>query len=162
MIEEHINRFEQSFRHVNDRDWDAYRDTISAALLYRAPGIGGIMTGREPNVAALRSMVMAFPDGRAEVERSFGSDDWACFQATFTGTHTGPLRTSNEVVLPSGKPTRHRYCLVVRFGLSGEAVEIDEYHDRLDLLAQLGAGVGSRPSQHTEPESAERSRGPTV
>ena len=84
MIEEHINRFEQSFRHVNDRDWDAYRDTISAALLYRAPGIGGIMTGREPNVAALRSMVMAFPDGRAEVERSFGSDDWACFQATFT------------------------------------------------------------------------------
>jgi predicted ester cyclase len=144
MINEHIRRFEDSFHHINDRDWDAYRATISEALLYRVPGSKGIETGRETSVRMLTAMAIAFPDSRVDVERRFGQGDWGCFQATFAGTHTGPLEIGDQTIPPTGRPVQFRYCLVARFGFSGAAVEIDEYYDRLDLLTQLGVGTGVR------------------
>lgn len=124
---------------LGDRDWDAYGALFSEALLMRAPGLAGITTGREARVTMVKGIIDAFPDGRAELERSFGEGDRACFQFQFSGIHTGPLATpEGGQIAPTNKPVRFPYCLIVRFGQNGQAVEVDEYFDRLDMLSQIG------------------------
>lgn len=129
----------EAARALSIRDWDAYGQLFSEALLMRAPGFAGITTGREARVVMVKGIIDAFPDGQVELERSFGEGDWACCQLQFSGTHTGPLATpEGGQIAPTNKPVRFPYCLIVRFGKNGHAVEVDEYFDRLDMLSQIG------------------------
>lgn len=140
---ERIDRWTaEGTRALNERDWDAYGRLFSEALLMRAPGLPGITTGREARVTLIKGILDAFPDGQAELERSFGEGDWACLQLQFAGTHTGPLATPDGgQIPPTNRPVRFPYCIVVRLGQNGEAVEIDEYYDQLELLTQLGTSL---------------------
>ena len=143
MIEQNIRRFADAARYFNAREWGAYAELLSEALLMRAPGLEGIGTGRDVRLTMARRLVAAFPDGRVETERSFGHSAWACLQLRFQGTHTGQLATSDGgSIPPTGNTVRLPCCLVVRFGPGGDAVEIDEYFDRAALLQLGGVTTG--------------------
>ena len=86
----------------------------------------------------VQGIIDAFPDGRVDVERSFGEGDWGCIQVQFAGTHTGPLATPEGGEIPAtNKPVRFPYCIVAKFE-NGEVTQLYEYFDQLDLLTQLG------------------------
>ena len=130
---------EEGGRAITDRDWKAYGELFSENLAMRAPGLPGTVTGRHVRVAMVQGIIDAFPDGQVEVERAFGDGDLGCLQVRFEGTHTGPLAGSGGAEIPpTGRRVEFLYCIVVRFE-DGLAVEIDEYYDQLDLLAQIGA-----------------------
>lgn len=132
---------EEGARAITERDWQAYGALFSEDLEMRAPGIPGTVTGRHIRVAMVQGIMDAFPDGQVEVERAFGQDDLGCLQVRFAGTHTGPLAGSGGAEIPpTGKRVEFLYCIVVRFE-EGIAVEVDEYYDQLDLLAQIGISV---------------------
>jgi len=129
---------EEGGRAIAARDWQAYGELFSESLAMRAPGFPGTVRGRHYRVAMVRGIMDAFPDGRVEVERAFGDGDLGCLQVRFEGTHTGPLAgPGGAEIPPTGRRVEFFYCVVVRFE-DGLAVEIDEYYDQLDLLAQIG------------------------
>lgn len=137
LVNEDIERYVSGAQAIRDRDWDAYGRIFAKDLIMRAPGFPGVTKGREARVQLAQALSKAFPDGVAEVERAFGEGDWACVQARFTGTHTGPLPGPHGVIPPTNRSVEFGYCMVVRFE-DGEAAELDEYYDQLDLLTQLG------------------------
>jgi len=129
---------EEGDRAIADRDWEAYGELFSEDLAMRTPGLPGRVMGRHVRVALVQGIMDAFPDGQVEVERSFGQGDLGCLQIRFEGTHTGPLASSGGAEIPpTGSRVEFPYCIVVRFE-DGKVVELDEYYDQLDLLAQIG------------------------
>lgn len=134
-----IDRFaEEGARAIAAGDWEAYGRLFSNDLVMRVPGLPGVTRGREARVHFVQGILRAFPDAQVQVENSFGQGDWGCIQVLFTGTHTGPLASPDGEDIPAThKSAQFPYCLVVRFD-KGEAVELDEYFDQLDLLTQLG------------------------
>ena len=125
-------------RAIADRDWRAYGELFSEDLAMRTPGLPGTVTGRHVRVALVQGIMDAFPDGHASVERAFGQGNLGCLQIRFEGTHTGPLASSGGAEIPpTGSRVEFPYCIVVRFE-DGKVVELDEYYDQLDLLAQIG------------------------
>lgn len=139
MIEQHLERFvAEGTRALNTGDWEAYGSLFSEDLRMRVPGLPGFTTGREARVKFVQGIMAAFPDGQVELERSFGQGDWGCIQVRFSGTHTGPLATPDGgEIPPTNKSVQFPYCIVVKFE-NGEATELHEYFDQLDLLTQIG------------------------
>jgi ketosteroid isomerase-like protein len=137
VVNEDVERYLGGAQAMMERDWEAYGDLYAEDLVMRTPGLPGVTRGREARVAMARGLATAFPDGRAEVERAFGEGDWACVQARFTGTHTGPLPTPDGEIPATNKSVDFTYCMVVKFE-NGNAAELDEYFDQLLLLTQLG------------------------
>ena len=129
---------DEGARSISARDWDAYGKLFSTDLAMRAPGLAGVTTGREARLRYVQGIITAFPDGQVEVENSFGHGDWGCIQVQFAGTHTGPLTSPDGAEIPAtGKSVRFPYCIIAKFE-NGEAVQLDEYFDQMDLLTQLG------------------------
>jgi predicted ester cyclase len=139
MIEENIERYVvEGARAINARDWEAYGSIYAEDLYMVAPGLPGPTTGRDVRVKLAQGLMDAFPDARAEVQRSFGRGDWACVEALFTGTHTGPMPGPDGTDIPAtNKSVKFPYCMVVKFR-AGECSELYEYYDQVDLLTQLG------------------------
>jgi len=140
-MEADVERFiARGARAVNERDWDAYGRLFSNDLVMRTPGLPGITNGREARVELVKGIVAPFPDGRVDVERAITQGDWSCLQLRFSGTHTEPMATPDGgEIPPTDKSVDMPYCLVAKFE-DGEVVEVHEYYDQLDLLAQLGLG----------------------
>jgi ketosteroid isomerase-like protein len=99
----------------------------------------GDVTGKGPEAAGMFWSVWqdAFPDNKVTVHEIAGQGNGGAEEATFSGTHTGPLWSPDGTVPPTGKTVSLRYCLV-------QTIENDKltrfhlYFDRVDLLTQLG------------------------
>jgi ketosteroid isomerase-like protein len=78
----------------------------------------------------------AFPDVRHTIDSLHVVGDTVVLEATFAGTHTGPLRTPDDEIGPTGKPIRVRQAQLVTLR-NGKAVSIRTYFDRLELTEQL-------------------------
>lgn len=129
---------EEGARAINAGDWEAYGKIFAEDLAMTAPGLPGTIRGREARVQYVQRIIRAFPDGNVELQNAFGDGDWACLQVIFSGTNTGPLGTPDGgEIPPTGKSVQFPYCIVVRFK-DGQAAQIDEYFDQLELLTQLG------------------------
>lgn len=139
MIEQQLDRFvAEGARSINTRDWESYGRLFSQSLVMQAPGLPGPTRGRDARVKMVQGIIEAFPDGRVEVQRQFGSGNWGCLQVMFAGTNTGPLAgPGGQQIPPTNKPVRFPYCIVAKFE-DGEVTELHEYFDQLDLLTQLG------------------------
>ena len=81
---------------------------------------------------------IAFPDNHLTIRALFGSGDQVAVEATFEGTHTGPLPGPDGSEIPAtGKHVSAPYADF--FTVHGDKIAINHlYYDQLELLIQLG------------------------
>lgn len=139
MIEELVERFvTEAERSVSVGDWETYGSFFAEDLYMVTPALPGPTTGRDARLEFVKGIMASFPDGRVEVQRSFGKGDWACIEWLFTGTHTGPMPGPDGTEIPpTNKSVKWPYCMVMKFK-AGKVSELYEYYDQVDLLIQLG------------------------
>jgi ketosteroid isomerase-like protein len=142
-----------TIRGVFDRSTDAFnRHDVGEFMSYctddvtcTAPGVGRIQ-GKEAVAAFYQSWLEGFPDARVEVREALAIDDGIVEEGTFSGTHTGVLRSPNGDLPPTRKLVSERYAQVVR--MRGERISsFDLFYDRLALLEQLGMVESTRESK---------------
>jgi predicted ester cyclase len=80
----------------------------------------------------------AIPDGRIERTDEFLADDTVIAEGVVTGTHTGPFRTPQSEIPPSGNPVNLRYASVKRI-VDDKIVWEHLYFDQMEFMMQLGA-----------------------
>ena len=90
---------------------------VDADITFRMPGMGE-MRGWPALQQMLAAYRAAFPDLRHQVSSHVVSGDTIAVELVAEGTHTGPMRTPQGVVAPTGKK--------VRLTMSGEGTELDK------------------------------------
>lgn len=85
----------------------------------------------------------AFPDGAYDVERIEPIGDTVFAEGVWSGTHTGPLATPDGELAPTGRRISIAFVLVITVR-GGRMARVRNYHDRLDVLEQLGAGPAAQ------------------
>jgi len=134
-----------SAKEVVDRALQAWRarDANALAQCYTADAVvaaSGGMEARGPDGARMffTAWTEAFPDNEVTIHREYIAGSVVVQEGTFTGTHTGNLVAPDGTVIPpTGRRINGPYVdiVVVEDGL----IASDRlYHDRLDLLEQLG------------------------
>jgi ketosteroid isomerase-like protein len=134
-----------SAKEVVDRALQAWRDRDADALAqcYAADAVvtaSGGMEARGPEGARMffTTWTDAFPDNETIIDKEYIAGSVVVLEGTFTGTHTGNLVAPDGTVIPpTGRRISGPYVgiTVVDDGL---IVSDKLYHDRLDLLEQLG------------------------
>jgi predicted ester cyclase len=99
---------------------------------------GGMkLRGRE-QADVLRAFWGALPDATITWENHVESGFMVAGEGFLTGTHTGPLRTPQGEIPPSGRQVRLPYAFVRRVE-GGKIASEHLYFDQMELLQQLGA-----------------------
>ena len=136
-VEENLRAIKDGYEAFNAHDWDRFFEGYAESVVYSDP------SQPEPlKLAAFREQIQifdtAFPDGHFEVVRTFGQGDWVASEATFTGTHKGPLPgPGGEMIPATNKQVRNRTIWVFKIE-GGKVTEQRGYLDQLTYLAQLG------------------------
>jgi ketosteroid isomerase-like protein len=117
-------------------------DAEALAVCYAANAVAdtpeaGRVEGREAIVQYLMSFADAFSEMSFETAEMLEIGNIAVDEGFLVGTHTGPLRTPDGDVEPTGKRVRIRSCDIVATS-GGVAVSHRFYFDQLDFLTQLG------------------------
>ena len=134
---------------INRQDYDALKDLIDPAYVYRAPGEE--LRGAAGLQGLLTAYHRAFPDLEIVIDDMFGTEDRVATAFTFNGTHLGELMD----VPPTGKRVSVHGTIHSRVQ-GGRLVEEWELLDLATMYQQLGL-VGSEALPPYRP-SGERSR----
>jgi len=90
-------------------------------------------------------MFKTFPDNRVgnrPYKVFFGSGDWTCSIARFTGTMNGPMvGPDGAEIPPTGKSFEVDFCTVASWNEHGEIVEENLFYDVVGMMRQLGLGT---------------------
>ena len=99
---------------------------------------GGMrLRGRE-QADVLRAFWEALPDATITWENHLESGSMIAGEGVLTGTHSGPLRTPQGDIPPTGRQVRLPYAFVRR--VEGGAITSEHlYYDQMEFLQQLGA-----------------------
>lgn len=127
--------FEKGTERFNAHDIDGFAETLADNVVFEAPGVHG--QGKTACADFYRSWFIAFPDAHIDILSVEMLGDVAVEEGTFTGTHTGVLRSSFADISPTGRSVRLDYIQVIRFRDSKHS----SFHlafDRLLMLEQLG------------------------
>lgn len=127
--------FERGTNTFNAHDIDGFAAVLVDNVVFGAPGIRG--EGKAACAEFFGSWFIAFPDARVKVNSLHIIDDVAVEEGTFTGTHTGVLRTPSGDVLPTGRSVELDYIQVLHFR-EGKHASFHLMFDRLLMLEQLG------------------------
>lgn len=99
---------------------------------------GQTFRGREGFMQFMHGFKAAFPDIAIRHTNVLVSGDHVTVEATWSGTHTGPLMTPAGTVPATGKRVESsRICEVMRFR-NGKLVHLTNYQDLTSWLRQLG------------------------
>jgi predicted ester cyclase len=79
----------------------------------------------------------AFPDGHYELHRLESIGQTVFAEGVWSATHTGNRPTPQGDLPPTGRKVAIRFALVVEVR-NRRMASVHNYHDRLDLMAQLG------------------------
>jgi predicted ester cyclase len=121
---------------LNARDIDAILAATRSDAVWTLPG-GVRLQGQAEIQGYVTGLWEAFPDARWELHRAVEDATTVALEATFSGTHRGPLPTPSGPVPPTGRKVKFPYAaLVVLEGRSVRSKHL--YWDMLDMLAQLG------------------------
>jgi predicted ester cyclase len=121
---------------------DAEAEPWSADAEFVAPGAR--LRGRTDVLNFLRVYWDAFPDAHNEVTRLIAEGPVVSAEGTFTGTHTGTMRTPQGELPPTQRRVEFRWSVVC--DVRGEELVSEHlYFDQLDLLTQLGLGPTPAP-----------------
>jgi steroid delta-isomerase-like uncharacterized protein len=128
--------FDRATEAFNAHDVDAFVECFSDDFVQTTPG-GGRAQGRSGAREFATMWFGAFPDAHVDVQRLVIEDDSAAELGTFSGTHTGVLRSPDGDVPPTGRSVRASYMQILRYR-DGLCVSADLIYDRMELLEQLG------------------------
>jgi len=136
-VEDNLRLVNELYEAINNRDWDTVFRLHSRDHLRfdtnRAEPMKGLNLYREYVVG----FAEAFPDLHIEVVRAFGQGDMVCDEHITSGTHNGPMKSSDgRTIPPTGKSFSVRNCHIYRIK-AGKVVETWRYLDQLVFLAQL-------------------------
>jgi steroid delta-isomerase-like uncharacterized protein len=120
----------------NAHDVDARLAVNSDDTELVMPG-GMKLRGRE-QADVLRSFWEALPDATITWESHVESGSMIAGEGVITGTHSGPFRTPQGEIPPSGNQVRLPYAFVRRVE-SGKIASEHLYFDQMEFLQQLGA-----------------------
>jgi ketosteroid isomerase-like protein len=121
----------------NSHDADG-RAAIEAADIETVMPGGMTLRGHEQVMQVVRAFWEALPDGRITSDDQLVAGNVVVVEGTLAGTHSGPFRTPQGEISPSGNPVTLRYASVKRFR-DDRLVSEHLYFDQLEFLQQLGA-----------------------
>jgi steroid delta-isomerase-like uncharacterized protein len=122
----------------NKSDWERLQAGLAADVRYHELATQRKVEGPEKVVELFKGWKTAFPDAAGNVTSAIGSGDMAALEVTWTGTHTGPLETSEGTIPASGKRQETPAAIVFKF--EGDKIkENRQYFDLMTLLQQIGA-----------------------
>jgi steroid delta-isomerase-like uncharacterized protein len=127
---------EEFVRALNAREGEAVARLLASDAVVMAPGRRA-MKGPQQAKDYYQSLFRAYPDGLTRVERAIAADTSMVLEASFTGTHAGPLATALGEISATGRRVSARYALVLEVD-RGLIKSIHEYFDQVELFAQLG------------------------
>jgi steroid delta-isomerase-like uncharacterized protein len=120
----------------NAHDVDARLAVNSDDTELVMPG-GMKLRGRE-QADVLRSFWEALPDATITWENHVESGSMIAGEGVITGTHSGPFRTPQGEIPPSGRQVRLPYAFVRRVE-RGKIASEHLYYDQMEFLQQLAA-----------------------
>jgi steroid delta-isomerase-like uncharacterized protein len=136
-VEDNLNLVNELYKAIINRDWDVVFRLHSEDHLRYDTNRAEPMKGLEPYREYVVGFVEAFPDLHIEVVRVFGQGDLVCDEHITSGTHTGPMKSSDgKMIPPSGKEFSVRNCHIYKIK-AGKVVETWRYLDQLVFLSQL-------------------------
>jgi ketosteroid isomerase-like protein len=122
------------------QDWDTFAQCHKPDTVVRWPGqppTHGVEAHRAESIQLFKT----FPDNRVgnrPYKTLFGSGDWTCAVASFTGTMTGPMTgPDGKDVPPTGKRFEVDFCTVARWD-DGQIVEENLFYDLVGMMRQIG------------------------
>jgi steroid delta-isomerase-like uncharacterized protein len=130
---------EAADRHVqafNNKDLKGFVDNSASDIEFVIPG-GITLRGREQVRGYMQIFWSAFPDMKVSENYRVIAGDTAVTESTYSGTHTGTLRTPNGDVPATGKRVQGRQVSVQRIK-DGRIWSEHLYFDQMELLAALG------------------------
>ena len=132
VIERHVAAFKAK---------DLNAEPFSADAEVIAPGAE--LRGREQVLGWLGAYWEAFPDATLEIVRSVESGSRVAAEGRLTGTHTGPLRSPDGEVPPTGRSVELRWMSMYEVA-GAELVSEHLYFDSGEFMAQLGLAPGAQ------------------
>jgi steroid delta-isomerase-like uncharacterized protein len=136
-VEDNLRLISRLYEAINNRDWDTVFGLHSKDHLRFDTNRPDPMKGLDVYKEYILGFVDAFPDLHIEVVRAFGQGDMVCDEHITSGTHNGPMKSSDgKTIPPSGKSVKVRNCHISKIK-AGKVVETWRYLDQLVFLAQL-------------------------
>jgi predicted ester cyclase len=119
---------------------DADAEPFSADAEVIEPG--GRHRGREQILDWLAGYWEAFPDARAEFDRSIESGPFTAAEGRLVGTHTGILRTPDGDVAPTGRSVEVPWMAM--YEVRGDELVAEHlYFNPAEFMIQLGLAPGA-------------------
>ncbi len=130
---------EAADRHVqafNEKNLNDFVDNASPDIEFVIPG-GITLRGRDQVREYTQIFWSAFPDMKVSKNYQVISGDTAVTESTYSGTHTGTLRTPNGDIPATGKRVQGRQVAVQRVR-EGQVWSEHLYFDQMEFLGALG------------------------
>jgi steroid delta-isomerase-like uncharacterized protein len=125
----HVNAF-------NDKNLEEFVDNESPDIEFVIPG-GITLRGRDQVREYMKLFWSAFPDIKVAATYQVIAGDTVVTEQTYSGTHTGTLRTPNGDVPATGKRVQGRQAAVQRVK-DGKVWSEHLYFDQMEFLGALG------------------------
>jgi steroid delta-isomerase-like uncharacterized protein len=121
----------------NEKNWDKVRASITSDFVYDEVSTGRSVQGPDQVIAIWQGWAQAFPDAKATIHNALACGNSVVLEASWRGTHKGPLLSGNGALAATGKPIDIRACMVLE--IAGEKAKLQRhYFDMATLLEQLG------------------------
>jgi steroid delta-isomerase-like uncharacterized protein len=130
---EAANRHVQAF---NQKNLEEFVSNESPDVEFVIPG-GITLRGRDQVSEYMQIFWSAFPDMNVTENYQVISGDTAVTESTYSGTHTGTLRTPNGDIPATGKQVQGRQVTVQRVK-DGQVWSEHLYFDQMEFLGALG------------------------
>ncbi len=121
----------------NDKDWDRVKASITSDFVCDEVGTRRKLQGADEAIAAWRGWAQALPDSKATIHSALVSGNTVVLEATWKGSHTGPLQTPKGSIAATGRPIEVRACIVMEI-VGDKAKAQRHYFDMATLLDQIG------------------------
>lgn len=122
-------------RKQDEGDLDGYADGFAEDGEFRHPA--ATVRGRAAIREFMATYAEAFPDGRHEITTMVEGDGVVAMEGTYAGTHTGPMRSPDGVIPPTGRTVELHWAGLAHMR-GGLVVSLHGYYDQLAFLSQLG------------------------
>ena len=121
----------------NEKNWDKVKASITPDFVYDEVATRRKVQGAGEVIAVWQGWAQAFPDSKATIHSALVSGNTVVLEATWKGTHKGPLQRAKGPVAATGKPIEIRACMI--FEIAGEKPRLQRhYFDMATLLEQVG------------------------
>lgn len=122
---------------MNRGDAAGYAAEFATDAIVHDPSHGAPLTGREAIEADVAALLAAVPDIQGTIRSVIEDEDRVAAAVDFRGTFTGPYRSPDGELPPTGGPVVLQVHDLVELGPDGLATEERRYYDAGGFLAQL-------------------------